>query len=324
MVITSTKGTNLISGLLNSDGSLKTNSIILIVLVLALIIFASLYYYIYVYDSLSNYRITLLNKPKQLDSSNKQNDIIITPHSKGINPSEPEITYSMWMFLDDFGFRYGKKKHVFSHGYNPRFYQSWKNHRLMIKLGEINNSLEISITSHKEDRDFCENTPNNICMNINGKKHKLYGDSNTRQNFVLHNIPIKKWTHLTLAIVGDTASVYINGSLVKEIVMIGEILPLTRGYIFMGSNFDDSTESGFGGKLAKVEVFRKNLEANEVYSLYREGNIPRDYKKVRYIKPSKLACIKAEEMGCDSRFEFDTHRNGCCPNLRCVEGKCVN
>lgn len=314
---------NGIKGIITKDGSLKTESVIGIVFVIALIILGVLYYYMYIYDSLERYRITLLNKPKSMDNKDKQGDIIISPTGVKINPSETEVSYSMWLFLEDFGFKYGKKKHIFSHGYNPRFYPLWKDHRIMVKLGEINNTLEISLTSHKEDSKYCMTDVNDVCMNINAKEHRLFGALGTKQNFILHNIPIKKWTHLLISIVGDTASVYINGNLVKEIILIGEIVPLTKGYIFIGSNFDDKVESGFGGKLSKVEVFRKNLEPGEVYSIYREGNIPKEFKKKKYLKSKDVSCLKSNKMGCDSRYEFDTHKNGCCPNLRCSAGKCL-
>ena len=205
------------------------------------------------------------------------------------------------------------------------FYKKWRDHKIMIKLGEINNTIEVNLTSHKEDKTYCENDVNNECININGKEHRLYGAPGTKQNFVLHNIPIKRWFHLVITVVGDIASVYINGNLVKEVLMVGEIVPLTRGYIFVGSSFDEQIESGFGGKLAKVEIFSKNLESNDVYSIYREGNVSKDMKKKKYLKLKDVSCIKEGKKGCDTRYPKDTYRNNCCPNLECNdEGVCVS
>lgn len=313
----------ILKGLLNSDGSLKDNAAIGLIIIISILVFGSFYYYIYVYDSLKRFRVNLLSKPRIMNYKNKKNDLVISPTGMGINPSETEVSYSMWMYLDNFGFKYGKKKHIFSHGYNPRFYDKWRDHRIMIKLGEINNTLEVNLTTHREDKDYCLTDSDNVCMNINGKNHRLYGGPNEKQNFVLHNIPIKRWVHLLITVVGDTASIYINGSLVKDIVMKGELVPLTKGYIFIGSSFSDTNDSGFGGKLAKVEIFRRHLEANDVYSIYREGNIPRDSKKKKFLKAKDVSCIKKNQRKCDSRYEFDSIRSGCCPNLRCVSGTCV-
>ena len=108
-----------------------------------------------VYDGLANYRITIINKPKRMLSKNKQNDVIASPMTYKINSSDTEISYSMWLYLEDFGFKYGKEKHIFSHGYNPRFYSKFKDHRIMIKLNETTNTIRVIITSSKEDTDWC-------------------------------------------------------------------------------------------------------------------------------------------------------------------------
>ena len=309
---------------MNNDGSLKDSSIMGIVIAIGLITFGTMYYFLYVYDGLANYRITIINKPKRMLSKNKQNDVIASPMTYKINSSDTEISYSMWLYLEDFGFKYGKEKHIFSHGYNPRFYSKFKDHRIMIKLNETTNTIRVIITSSKEDTDWCSKNDyeNDNCININGKKHRTYpteesGSKTIARDFKLHNIPIKKWTQLTITIVGDNASVYINGHLIKQIVLKGEIIPLPKSYLFIGSSLDEDENSGFGGKIAKVEVFKRHLEAGQVFSLYREGNLPKDTKKKKYIKTKDVACLKENSVGCDTRYEFDTYKNGCCPNLRC-------
>ena len=98
---------------MNNDGSLKDSSIMGIVLAIGIITFGSMYYFLYVYDALASYRVTLVNKPKRMLSKNKQNDIIASPMSYKINSSDTEISYSMWLYLEDFGFKYGKKKTYF-------------------------------------------------------------------------------------------------------------------------------------------------------------------------------------------------------------------
>ena len=65
-----------------------------------------------------------------------------------------------------------KKKHIFSHGYNPRFYNKFKDHRIMMKLDKLTNTIRIIISSSKEDTHWCAKNDyeNDNCININGKK----------------------------------------------------------------------------------------------------------------------------------------------------------
>ena len=308
----------------NIKNLMKEPGIVIIVIV-SVIVLGGMYYYMYVYDPLHMFRVTLLPKPRNMLGKNKKLDLIINPTGVGINPSETEVSYSMWMFLENFGFKYGKKKHIFSHGFNPRNYKKWKHHRIIVSLGEINNTLEISVCSHKKNPDECtpENDLDNLCSSVNGVMHKMYGGEGTNQNFLLHNIPIKRWTHLFISIVGNTMSVYINGNLIKDVILEGEIIPTPKAYVFIGSSFDEENKSGFGGKLSKVEFFRKNLGPTEVYSIYREGNVPRNKKKTKFIKVDEIACKKDRETGCDRRYPDDTVKNGCCPNMTCQDGTCI-
>ena len=75
---------------------------IVIIVVVSVIILGGMYYYFYIYDPLHRFRVTLLPKPRNMLGKNKKLDLIINPTGVGINPSETEVSYSMWMFLENF------------------------------------------------------------------------------------------------------------------------------------------------------------------------------------------------------------------------------
>jgi hypothetical protein len=92
--------------------------------------------------------------------------------------------YSIWMYIDDWGYRYGSEKIVFCRG----------NKQLMpgVSLSPIDNNLTIRVA-------------------LEGSKELF--------KCTVQDIPIQKWTNLIVTLNNKSLDTYINGKLVKTCIL---------------------------------------------------------------------------------------------------------
>lgn len=140
--------------------------------ILGVIITIVILYYILKY-LFSDNRLTMTNNAK---------DKIIINKSKIDYKSKSNFTYSIWTYIDDWNYRFGKEKYIITR----------------------NNSF--SMLFDKEE--------NNLIINV-----KLASDHNLIHSCIVNDIPIQKWVNILVSIYDRSMDIYINGKLVKTCIL---------------------------------------------------------------------------------------------------------
>lgn len=187
------------------------------------------------------------------------------------NAESTDFTYTMWIYVSDWNYKMGKNK-------------------IIVQRKNNSNELfpEIKLASSSND------------LIINMHVYSDVGDSSTSQTKAntqcrVSNIPLQKWTHITVTVNNRALDTYIDGKLVKTCLLEG--VPKIDGQTNINICPPNTAngEAGFAGFIAKVRYYSRALNPREVYELYREGysgsllgNLFNKYKlRFSYIKDNE-------------------------------------
>jgi hypothetical protein len=166
--------------------------------------------------------------------------------------------YSVWMYIEDWSYRYGEPKIVLGR------LDDELNPSPAIVLGAIENNLRVETTVYSSSD-----------VN-NSSKHTCNVD----------NIPIQKWVNVIVSLYGRTMDVYIDGKLVRTCVLPGVAKISNTAPLYITPN------GGFSGYTSNINYYANSLNPQEAYNIYRDGyggsafNFP--YKlKIEYLKDGK-------------------------------------
>jgi hypothetical protein len=165
------------------------------------------------------------------------------------------FAYSVWFYVNDWNYRYGKPKVIFGRmgaqsttakssipgvgGVDPC---------PAVVLGAVENNLSISLSCFP------------------GASQKPTQKTNT----VIHtctvaNVPIQKWVNLTISVYGRTLDVYIDGKLVRTCLLPG------IANINNNSNIFVTPSGGFNGWTSRLQYYPGPLNPQEVWNIYTKG-----------------------------------------------------
>ena len=204
-------------------------SILRIVFVLSAIVA-----FYYIYKSLTKKgSVTSL-----VDAKTKQT---IYPQKLANSTGSNNYTYSIWIYVDDWNYRYGEPKVIFGRTDSNELSDS--NPSPSVLLGSINNNLSILTTTYPTK------------------------DSSTPSihNCEVKNIPLQKWTHVLVSLYGRSLDVYLDGKLVRTCVLPGVPKVNARAPVEVTPN------GGFDGYTAKFMYFDGPTNPQEAWNIYREG-----------------------------------------------------
>lgn len=126
----------------------------------------------------------LFNGPTALSNfADAKTELVIPPSSLPAGASV-NFSYSVWVYIDDWSYRYGSEKIIFCRG----------NAKVMpgVLLAPIENNLTIKMAMTGTDEMFSCN---------------------------VKDIPIQKWTNLIVSLNNRSLDTYVNGKLVKTCVL---------------------------------------------------------------------------------------------------------
>ena len=126
------------------------------------------------------------NGKKTLSNFASAKTELVVPASSLPPGTSVNFTYSIWIYVDDWSYRYGQEKVIFSRGSTSGLMPS-------LSLGPIENTLQVT-TSITDGQPFETMVP---------------------------NIPIQKWTNLMVSLNTRTLDIYVNGKLVRTSVLPG-------------------------------------------------------------------------------------------------------
>jgi hypothetical protein len=143
-------------------------------------------------------------------------------------------SFSIWMYIENWGYRYGSQKMVLERG----------NGAVQVYLdGELNNLV--------------------FKTNLQQKA----GDSNVppTASCTLENIPLQTWTNVVIVVQDRAVSMYLDGKLVRSCLF--DSVPQT----VVGSDFQITPDSGFQGYTAGATFYSRAIGPAEVYGIYKSG-----------------------------------------------------
>jgi hypothetical protein len=215
--------------------------------ILALVIF----YYIYTGATKSG-SITSLADAKATQT--------IDPSKLVNNSGTNNYTYAIWMYVDNWNYRYGEPKVVF--GRTDSSSKGEANPSPSVVLGAMQNDLTVSITTFPTSA----------------------GGAPMVHNCTIKNVPLQKWTCVLMSLYGRSLDLYLDGKLVRTCVLPGVAKVNKTAPIRI------TPEGGFDGYTARFMYFDQPTNPQEAWNIYKEGfasggNIFEKYKiKVSFLE----------------------------------------
>lgn len=143
-----------------------------------------------------------------------------------------EFSYSFWMYIDDWTYRYGQWKHVFHKGNRS----SWPLRCPGVWLHPTENAMRIYMNTYRSISEFLDIT----------------------------DIPLNKWFHVVIAVRQKTLDVYLNGNMVRSKQLKG--IP-KQNY----SDFYMNINGGFSGFLSEVRYYDYYIHLSEIMDSIMAG-----------------------------------------------------
>ena len=170
-------------------------------------------------------------------TKNAKDELVITqdPNKDGSIPLRRsfnekdgvELSFSMWLFIEDYEYRKGKWKHVFHKGNES----SWPNRCPGVWLHPNDNKMRVYMNTYRDVSNHVD----------------------------IDNIPLSKWFHLVVIITQDHLDVYINGFLKKR-VKHQSIPKQNFGDVYLNMN------GGFCGYLSRAKYYDFAITYGEIES----------------------------------------------------------
>ena len=150
--------------------------------------------------------------------------------------------YSIWYYIDDWNYNYDNVKPLFE--------------RLSIQPA---NTPVLETIASMPGVYFTANT-NDLKVLV-----KTGTTSGTSETATVENVPIQKWTNVTISVYGQSLDIYLDGKLVqtKPLSNIAYIDPNASVYI--------TPNGGFSGWTSKFAYYPNALNPQEVWDIYSAG-----------------------------------------------------
>ncbi len=151
------------------------------------------------------------------------------------NNPHMNFTYSIWVYVDDWNYKFGQPKIVLS--------RRDENSRQspVIALDNNENSLKVSMF--------------------------VYNESDSGENFTcsVKYVPLQKWVHVMVSVYNRTLDIYVDGKLSRSCLLPG--VPK----VDKTKNILITPGGGFSGNTAGFQYFDTESEPQKAYEIYRSG-----------------------------------------------------
>lgn len=143
-----------------------------------------------------------------------------------------EMTYSCWMFIDDYNYKLGQWKHVFHKGNET----SWPNRAPGVWLHPDKNAMRVYMNTYNEISDHVD----------------------------IENIPVNKWFCLIIIVKGENLDVFVNGNLKNSLKLSG-IPKQNYGDLYINAF------GGYSGYLSRLRYYDYALNYSEIDGVLKLG-----------------------------------------------------
>jgi len=223
------RGNNAMKSMTNTYNKSGTFVKVLVWVVVVLVVILLVWWIVYAIqkaNQTSTENPVIISSP--IDAWETRDPLTVPSPSSGYN-----LSYSMWIYVRDWDYRFGKWKNIMWKGNT-----SVPRHSPSIWLYPLTNSIKV-VTSHT--------------------------GSNGMTSCDVENIPLQKWVHLTYVMNNRSVDIYVNGKLERTCVLEG--IPKNNANDKLTVNYNN----GFYGKMGKMQYFTRSLSPEEIVSLYMAG-----------------------------------------------------
>ena len=143
-----------------------------------------------------------------------------------------EFTYTAWLWINDYSYKYGEWKHVFHKGNED----SWPNRAPGVWLHPTKNIMRVYMNSYNQIANYVD----------------------------IDNIPLNKWMHLTIICNSNKLDIFINGFLKKQLILDG-VPKQNYGDVYINAF------GGYDGFLSEMRYYDYSINMAQLESIIRSG-----------------------------------------------------
>lgn len=177
-----------------------------------------------------------------LVSTQQDATIMTTIPASSLSTSDTQnYTYSVWIYIDNWNYRYGETKKILSR-IDGELHPS-----PLIELGAFSNDIITRVNCYP-DSSADQNEP------IDQIHHT-----------VIRNVPLQAWVNYLVSLNNRTLDVYLDGKLVKTSVLPGVAKIATSVPVLI------TPEGGFSGFIANVKYWPNATNPSQAWNIYRGG-----------------------------------------------------
>jgi len=169
-----------------------------------------------------------------------------TALASGENASSSNYSYSIWFYIDDWNYKYGKQKAIFGRMSKDT---DTKQPCPIVYLGREQNNLEIVSSVYPGDTTTGVATDEQMVVNTCS----------------VSNVPIQKWVNLIISAYGRTMDVYLDGKLVRTCVLPGVSNIDSNASVYVTPN------GGFSGWTSKFQYWSESCNPQKAWNIYKQG-----------------------------------------------------
>jgi hypothetical protein len=161
------------------------------------------------------------------------------------DPNQPagNFTYSMWIYVQDWQYRYGNQKTIFVRSDSaPPDDQEVTSGSPLVFLDKYQNNLFVVVDTFATGSNQAQA---HTCM--------------------VENVPIQKWVHIYISVYQRELDIYLDGKLVRTCLMDNVARPLATQQVYLTPN------GGFGGWTSRFQYFGQSGNPQQAWNLYRAG-----------------------------------------------------
>ena len=176
--------------------------------------------------------------------------------TNGTDVPSSNFAYSVWFYVNDWNYRYGKPKVIFGRmgsksstgtGSVPGI--SGLDPCPAVVLGPVENNIMVSLGCYPGANQLPTTTGGNTIVHTCG----------------VTNIPIQKWVNLVVSVYGRTMDLYIDGKLVRTCMLPGVASVNNNADIYV------TPAGGFNGWTSKLQYYPNSLNPQDAWNIYTKG-----------------------------------------------------
>jgi len=168
------------------------------------------------------------------------------------NNKTSNYTYSMWMYVDDWNYKFGTEKEVLvrkdqDHHPSPS-----------VVLGAMENDIIIKVACYPTHEDGTNPDCNPGASDDPCKKSIVHQCN-------IKNFPLQSWVNVIISLYGRTLDVYIDGKLVRTCMLPGVAKVSPK------ANISVTPHGGFSGYTANFQYWDDATNPQQAYNIYKNG-----------------------------------------------------